>query len=62
MKDMFYLDWKEEFVMNKLVTLKDGTEIYKVTVLIFGKNIAEVWIDGKNEPEKIPIEKIYTIS
>jgi hypothetical protein len=49
-------------IMYKLVTLKDGTEYYKITIIIFNNNTIEAWEENKDLPHIIPINKISTIS
>lgn len=48
--------------MNKIILLKDGTSIYRVSIIIFKKQYVEAWISGEDSFKIVPISEIETIS
>lgn len=45
-----------------VVVLNDGSQIFKVSIVIVKKTNIEVWCEGDEQPKLIPISKVSTIS
>lgn len=49
-------------VFKVVVVLNDGSQILKVSIVIFKKTNIEVWREGDEQPSIIPITKVSTIA